>query len=222
MARPADISEQEIIAAGEALLQAQRSVTGFALRTYLKGGNAPRLKSVWEQHLEKGRVHDSLPLELPVQIEDRLKSIKDDVASKFDTIAADLHQLAERTAKGSVGELVRSLEERRALADREMHDASETVEDLESKLAEANSLLESRNAELESLHTTSQAQAVELSAANEKLHAATQQIERLTADIAAAQKSSLDSAKLQGRVEELERQNAGLLSKLSVTNPTSS
>lgn len=222
MARPAEFTKEEIVAAGEALIQARRTVTGFALRTFLQGGNASRLKQVWEQHLEDGRTPDAAQFELPVEIADRLKSIKDEVGHKFDSLASDLHKLTVRSGEARVGELVRSLEEKRALADREMADASETVDDLESKLADANASLERRATEFESLQSTSQAQAVELSASNEKLNAALQQIERLSTDLAAAQKNTLDSAKLLGRVEELERQNAGLLAKLSVGRSTSS
>jgi len=222
MARPPEITKEEIIAAGETLIQARRTVTGFALRTLLKGGNATRLKQIWEQHLEEGRTPEAPPVELPVEISDRLRTIKEEFGGKFDSLAADLHKLTVRAGEARVGELVRSLEEKRAMADREMADAGETVDELEAKLAEANASIARRGTELEALQSTNQTQAVELSAANEKLNAALQQVQRLTADLAAAQKDTLDSARLQGRVEELERQNAGLLDKLSVARPTSS
>jgi len=46
--RPVDFTVEQIIEAGQALQSAGRSITGFALRQKVGGGNPSRLKQVWD------------------------------------------------------------------------------------------------------------------------------------------------------------------------------
>lgn len=45
--RPAIFEPEQIITASEALQQEGRSITGFALRNRVGGGNLGRLKQIW-------------------------------------------------------------------------------------------------------------------------------------------------------------------------------
>ena len=215
MARPAELSEEQIIEAGNILLSAGRVVTGFALRAQLGSGRANRLKQVWEHHQDSLRPPEAPAAELPIELADRIKALNTEIGDRFHVIAADLHQRAVRAAEARVGELVRNLDAQRSQADREVADAGETVDDIEAKLAEVQSQLDARTNELAVLQQTHQAQSIELSAATEKLSSSVRQIQALSDDLAAQRQAALDTAKLQGRVEELERQNAGLMAKLS-------
>lgn len=51
MARRAEVKDEAIIEAGEALRAAGEAVTGWALRMKLGGGKTTRLLSVWQRHL---------------------------------------------------------------------------------------------------------------------------------------------------------------------------
>lgn len=213
--RPPTFTDDQVIEAGKALRQTGRAITGFALRSHLGSGNATRLKQIWDQFLASDQPAPAPVPDLPIEVSSRLESVIGDLGTQITALVGDLHKRAVRASEARVGELVRGLDEQRKQADRELADASMTVDDVEKKLAEVNERLQAKEAEFATLQNTAQSQAVELSAATEKLHAATDQIQRLTDELATVRQNALNGAKLQGRVEALEQQNSELLAKLS-------
>ncbi len=54
MARPAEVSDADIIAAGERILASspKARVTGYSLRKMLESGDPVRLEGVWKAHVQ--------------------------------------------------------------------------------------------------------------------------------------------------------------------------
>lgn len=213
--RPPVFSNEEVILAGKSLREAGRQVTGFALRSQLGAGNANRLKQIWEQYLASEESAPAAIPDLPMEVSTRLKNVIDDLGTQITMLVGDLHARAVRAAEARITELARGLDEHRQQADRELLDASSTVDDLEKQLAQLIEQRQARDAEIALLQDTSRTIAVELAAANEKLNAADQRIQLLTSELAALRQTALDGARLSGKLEALEQHNADLLAKLS-------
>jgi colicin import membrane protein len=63
--RPAEYTQEEIVAAGHTLRDAGRNVTGFALRQRVGGGTPNRLKQVWDEFLASQSTARAQPLKSP-------------------------------------------------------------------------------------------------------------------------------------------------------------
>ncbi|MDQ1316163.1 MAG: colicin import rane protein, partial [Pseudomonadota bacterium] len=74
--RPAEFTTESIINAGQELHAAGRTVTGFAIRQKIGGGNPARLKQVWEEHVNSQSVTKAEPVaELPVEVADEVAAV---------------------------------------------------------------------------------------------------------------------------------------------------
>lgn len=212
--RPIEVTNEAIIAAGEALSAAGRSITGFALRQRVGGGNPTRLRQVWDEHVAATAKPQEPAAELPVEVADELAKVTGDLSARLLALATELNDKAVRAAERRTGALVQQASEQRQQAERELADAGNAVEELETNLAEARSECERLRAALDECQARAQAQAVELAKAGEALTHERQQVERLTAEIVDAKRSELDAAKLQGKIDALTEQNAALLTRL--------
>src|SRR5574344_2731958 len=124
--RPADITSDQIIEAGQALQAAGRNVTGFALRQRLGGGNANRLKQLWEEHVASQAVARVEPVaELPIEVAEQLKADSEALIERLARLAVELNDRAVKAAERRVAELVRSTGEQREQMERELADRSE-------------------------------------------------------------------------------------------------
>lgn len=161
--RPAEFTSEQIIEAGQALQAAGRNITGFALRQKVGGGNPSRLKQVWDEHISSRAVTRAEPVaELPVEVAEEVAAVTKALTERLATLAVELNDKAVKTAERRVAEVIRTAGEQREQAERELADAAQTVDDLESRLDEgkaAAEVLEKRLAELQAAHQT---QAVEL------------------------------------------------------------
>jgi len=168
--RPVEFSPESIITAGQDLQAIGRNITGFALRQKVGGGNPSRLKQVWDEHLASQSVTKAEPVaELPVEVAEEVALVTKELTQRLAALAIELNDKAVKAAERRVHEVVRSAGEQRAQAERELADASQTVEDLESMVDEAASQvtgLETKMAELQAAH---QAQVVELAQVWERL-----------------------------------------------------
>lgn len=170
--RPAEFTPEQIIEAGQALQAVGRNVTGFALRQRVGGGNPNRLKQVWDEHLASQSVVQAEPVaELPVEVAEQLKVVTEALVARLATLAVDLNDKAVKASERRVAEVVRAAGEQREQAERELADAGQTVEDLESTL---DAELE-RSADLQQQLAATQAEkqrlAVELAQVHERLAA---------------------------------------------------
>ena len=136
--RPAEFTPEEIIQAGQELQAAGRNITGFALRQKVGGGNPSRLKQVWDEHQAGQTVAHSEPVaELPVEVADEVAHVSKQLTDRLAALAVELNDKAVKAADRRVAEVVRSAGEQREQAERELADAAQTVDDLETKLDEA-------------------------------------------------------------------------------------
>lgn len=222
--RPATFTDDQIIDAGKFLLENGRSITGFALRQKIGGGNPNRLKQVWDEHLAKRDIGSSE--ELPDEVADAVARINQVIGDQLDGLAIELNDAAVSAADQRVQEVLRTAEEERDQFARELNDASQTVDGLETKVEELGQ-------QLSELQSHSQAQAIELATTKVKAESAEQAhqeqrklsaqealrvAERLTKieaerDAARNEAASAreDAAKLRGQVEALQAQAAELM-----------
>ncbi len=168
--RPAEFAPETIIQAGQELRDAGRNITGFALRQKVGGGNPGRLKQVWDEHLASQSVTRAEPVaELPIEVAEEVAMVTKTLTERLSMLAVELNDKAVKAAERRVGEVVRAAGDQREQAERELADASSTVDDLETKLNEVRAESEAFEKRLADAQATSQAQAVELAQLRERL-----------------------------------------------------
>jgi chromosome segregation ATPase len=208
--RPAEFSNDDIVKAGKELLTAGRNVTGFALRQRVGGGSAPRLKQVWDEYLssQSEAVVEQMA-ELPIELEEQLKAVSGALVERLRLLASELNNYAVKASERRVSEVVRSAGEQRAQAERELADASTTVDDVEAKLEVAAKEVQSLTAKLTRATQISQQQAVELAQVKERLLAAEAIAKnseaRELAEHTQANEARDRASRLEGQVEALEK-----------------
>ena len=171
--RPAEYTLEEIIAAGETLLDTGRNVTGFALRQRVGGGNPTRLKQVWEEHLASKRVAEVEPVaELPIEVAEEVAAVSRALTEHIAALAVELNDKADKAAERRVAEVVRAAGQQREQAERELADAAQTVDELEAQLDQLRAERETLQQRLAETRAESQKQAVELAQLRERLTAA--------------------------------------------------
>ena len=206
--RPAEFSDDDIVKAGKELLAAGRNVTGFALRQRVSSGSAPRLKQVWDEHLnsQSEAVVEQMA-ELPIELEEQLKAVSGALVERQRHLASELNNHAVKASERRVSEVVRSAGEQRAQAERELADASTTVDDVEAKLEVAAKEMQSLTAKLTRATQISQQQAVELAQLKERLLAteaiAKNSEARELAEHSQANEARDRASRLEGQVEAL-------------------
>jgi len=208
--RPTEFSNEDIIKAGKELVAAGRNVTGFALRQRVGGGSAPRLKQVWDEHISsQSSEPPTEQAELPVELDDQLKAVSAELVDRLQKLASDMHTKAVRASERRVAEIVRTAGEQRAQAERELADASMTVDELEAKLDAATNEIQELREKVAEATRTSQAQAVELAQLKERMATAENahrlSDERCQAEHARANEAHDKASRLQGQIEALEK-----------------
>ena len=214
--RPAEFTQDQIIEAGQALIAAGRNVTGFALRQRVGGGNPNRLKQVWDEHQASQSVVTAEPVaELPVEVAEQLQVVTAALTERLAALAVDLNDKAVKGSERRVAEVVRAAGEQREQAERELADASQTVDDLELQLDQGNERIAQLEQRLAAAQASAQAQAVELAQVRERL-AAVEQSARQASDQAAQREADLqsqleDTRRAEQAAREREAQAAGAL-----------
>lgn len=193
--RPAEFASDTIIEAGQQLQAAGRNITGFALRQRVGGGNPTRLKQVWDQHLASQSATQVEPVaELPVEVADELVALSKALTERLASLAVELNDKAVKAAERRVAEVIRTAGEQREHAERELADASQTVEDLEDALDASRVEVEALTTRLNDSQAHSQTQAVELAQLRERLAAAEQGAKTAAAQHAAELSRTNESA----------------------------
>ena len=136
--RPVEHAPEAIIEAGQELQAAGRNITGFALRQRVGGGNPSRLKQVWDDHLASQSVIRAEPVvELPVELAEEMAEVAKALTERLNVFAVRLNDKAVKAAEWRVRDVVRAAGEQREQAERELSDASQTVEALEAQFDQA-------------------------------------------------------------------------------------
>lgn len=210
--RPAEFTTEQIIQAGQALQDAGRNVTGFALRQKVGGGNPSRLKQVWDEHLaSKSVTHDEPVAELPIEVAEEVKGVTTALTERITQLAAELNGKAVKAAERRVAEVLRGAGEQREQADRELADAATTVDDLEATLDNTKAELDALAAKFAESQAHSQAQAVELAQLRERLSAAE------AATKASADKHQAEVSKLRAELDAVKQARSQADAELGTT-----
>lgn len=173
--RPVEFTQEEIITAGEALLVAGRNITGFALRQKVGGGHPARLKQVWDEHLASKNTAEVEPVaELPVEVAEEVAAVTKSLTERLASLAVELNDKAVKAAERRVAEVLRTAGEQREQAERELVDAAQAVDELETKLEESGSKIVSLEEQLRDSQAQRQAQAVEIAQLRERISATEQ------------------------------------------------
>ena len=217
--RPVEFTPEEIVKAGQELRAASRNITGFALRQKIGGGHPSRLKQVWDEYLNSQVAVKADPFaELPVEVAEEVAAVNKALAERLMAMAVEVNNKAVKAAERHVAEIIRSTGEHREQAERELADASQTVEDLETRLDEARANAEELGNSLAEIRNDHQAQAVKLAQVSERLvlieeerNRYEQQAEQMRTERDTARE---DAARLRGLVEALQTQVKDLMQTL--------
>jgi colicin import membrane protein len=210
--RPVEVTDEEIIEAGQALLAADQRITGFALRKQLGGRGTPtRLRAVWEAHEAQATPAAPPAPELPAEVASTLQAVTSDLAARLLRLASDLNQAAVRDADQRVAKAEQKADAKEQAAQREVDDATANVLELEAQKADLRTALDAERAKVASAGEGAQRQAVELATVRERLTsvelAARQATEVHAADLAQARAEAKQlRAELDQVREDLTRQ----------------
>lgn len=178
--RPVEFTNEAVIKAGEELQAQNRNITGFALRQKTGGGTPARLKQVWDEHISSQSVTVAEPVsELPVEVADAVAGVSKALSERIAALAVELNDKAVKASERRVHEVVRSAGEQREQAERELVDATQTLDDLEGKLDAAQAVNVELEAQLEVAKTTAQKHAFELEGLRERFSALSTQSQRI-------------------------------------------
>ena len=210
--RPVEVSNEAIIEAGEALQAAGRTVTGFAIRQRVGGGNPNRLAQVWREHINSKTATKAEPVaELPVEVAEVVGGVSKDLAARLMAVAVDLNDKAVKAAERRVAEVVRAAGEQREQAERELADATTTLEELEAKLEAAAERTREQDSALDQAHGEYQAQAVEFAKLSERLAQVDQ------ASRAAAEQYAAELARTRHEVDQVREELTAAHRELAAT-----
>ena len=172
--RPVEFSDEAIIQAGQALRQAGRNVTGFALRQKIGGGNPTRLRQVWDDHLSSlNTAASTQPVaELPPEMVQAVASLTQTVNERIMALVVELNDQAVQAADGRVQEVLRTSGEQQQQAQQELAEAATAVNELDTQLMAAQTEVETLTNQLTASQAQLQAQAIELAQLRERLAAA--------------------------------------------------
>ncbi len=214
--RPATFEPEEIIAAGKAL-QAEGvvNITGFALRKRVGGGDPSRLRQVWDGYLVGQTSVESEPLaDLPPELADAVKTVTATLTGHVVQLLRELNDRAVRAAECRVDDITRTAEEQKALAERELADAVQTVDDQEQKLDAATADLRKTLELLDGSREREQTTLVELAQVRERLAATEERLKDTEKNgREAAEQHRQQTETLQHKLEDAEQRLADSVSR---------
>lgn len=151
MGAKAQISDAEIIEAGERLEAHGQDVNGWSLRTKLGGGKPERLLAVWKAHLEtkKPKVSSEEPSELvlPPRLRDHADAAREQIVAFFDGIVVTAHGVAVDTIENRYREERDQLRATQMRYEQEIADANAAIEAADEREAQLEARLEQVTAE---------------------------------------------------------------------------
>jgi len=146
--RPAEITNQEIIEAGEKLQTTGKNITGYGLRRILGAGDPKRLKSVWDEYANKDKRDKDADLRLPAELEDLVAELENNLVEQVRPLAVQLYDGALKAAQKQVSETSRELKQLKSEIEAEILDANTIIEELEQRLEDTTQRLQESAAEL--------------------------------------------------------------------------
>ena len=169
--RPPEITDQDIIQAGQAVLATGRPVNGFALRSKTGGGKPERLMKVWETHLSGQTVlPPSLPTaELPLEMAEELAGVTKTLGDRLAALAISLNNQAVQAAERRVHQIQRSADEQSLKDKAALADAATVVDELQAKMSNSETKVEALEQQLAEAQALAKARTGELAQVSERL-----------------------------------------------------
>ncbi|AXS84544.1 DNA-binding protein [Marinobacter sp. Arc7-DN-1] len=131
--RPVQYPNEKIIEAGTRIQDEGRTVTAFAIRKAIGGGDTKRIAQVWYQHVTEATNDESPVPDLPVEVEEAFAAGRERFGDYLRSIATEINKVSNRAADRRVADMTRDLEAVKRQADAEMADSSAMIEELEDK-----------------------------------------------------------------------------------------
>ena len=184
--RPPEISDQDNIQAGRAVLAAGRTVNGFALRTLTGGGKPERLMKVWEEHLSgQAPLPASLPTaELPLEMAEELAGVIKALNERLAALVISLNNQAVQAAERRVHQVQRSADEQSVKDKAALADAATVVDELQAKLSNSETKAEALEQQLAEAQALTEARTGELAEVSERLVAHERQSQQASLEYA--------------------------------------
>ncbi|PQQ35662.1 kfra protein [Photorhabdus luminescens] len=198
--RPATFEPEIIIEAGKALQAEGRNVTAFALRSKIGGGNASRLLQVWAEFITSQTTITTEPVaELPAEVAEEVKHVSVSLTERINQLVIELNDKAVKAAERRVADVTRAAGEQTVQAERELADAAQIVDDLETQLDESYAEVSDLKQQLAESQLLVQHQTVELAQLKERL-SATEQAMKVSSE-----QHSREQAELRERLSATEK-----------------
>lgn len=170
--RPSEISDEDIIKAGNELLDQAINVSGFSLRRALGSGNTGRLFKVWEKHLasKHEETNDKL-LELPVPVQTQLTELAGRLNTNIVSVVTELYGLAIADANRSANQVKEQASHDIARAEQQIEEAANLLDDVERLNQQHKANITELTQSLQDAQAMREDQAIELAQLRERLAA---------------------------------------------------
>ena len=173
--RTPEISDEVIIEAGNRLLKADTTISGFKLARECKGGNPTRLMKVWTDFLKTPVLAgDESKLPLPLHVEVELEKKTADISKFLIDTVTELHHQAIVSADLRVSEEQAKAQRYREELLGDLEEASNINEQVTNDLREAQVTITGLNDDLKSANAQREQLAIEVAQLRERLSAVEQ------------------------------------------------
>lgn len=173
--RTPEISDEVIIEAGNRLLKADTTISGFKLARECKGGNPTRLMKVWSDFLKtQVLAGDESKLPLPLHVEVELEKKTADISKFLIDTVTELHHQAIVSADLRVSEEQAKAQRYREELLGDLEEASNINEQVTNDLREAQVTITGLNDDLKSANAQREQLAIEVAQLRERLSAVEQ------------------------------------------------
>lgn len=128
--RPAEVADEDIIAAGDHLLAQGKKVTGWVIRTALGGkGNPRRLFEVWQRHAAGESAGEHVePAVLPVSVQDMATAMQEQLSVLLSRAWLSMYREIDMAVAMRYQAERQQLDETRAAYEEEMAGANAAIE----------------------------------------------------------------------------------------------
>lgn len=172
MGRHAEVTEEEIIQAGEEIERSGKNANSGSIRSKLGGrGGYPRIRIVWETYKSNSSdtEENTDEINLPTEIEDNLENIRKQVIKQLTQITKSSYSIAQQLVEKRLSSTIEEYKKKIVDFEQFEQDASESIEQCETEINELNDLNKALTLQYEELNTSNIKLATELSLSKEKI-----------------------------------------------------
>ncbi len=142
--RPAEFSDEQIVAAGQRLEAQGVRVNAYRIRIELGGGNATRIHDVWAEHVKKrGNAAHTAIKDLPFELVPHANAIAEQAARDAER---NSHAIYRQIYEELNGRLTAEFKDRLEVAEDDLKSAKDLIRTLEADLKDAGLTIERLNA----------------------------------------------------------------------------